>query len=826
MPPHQSYQQSKESSTKQPCKHCRNLYLPQGIKKHENSCLKEVFNRQEQDKHNRAYVQDVHQTKTAKEAATVMSLSLHPVAESLGSPLAAMPVLPRWPSVGPSQSIPGSPTHFTLDEDDILAGMMSPRGRDMQAWVPELVKEERKTSYVNFKCVIWHEAFLKLLEKVAELSKVGYLHECYDGVLHWLFLLILILSADYEELCVMTLIRGTKCKRPCLICLVPLEKLWDLLKTYETCTIKQHKEVLAAYDIKKSVGEKKLKSLGLCPIKNIFWLVEHSEPEQATSFEPLHYMHGGMGGKHMHEELKIIVGGLGHEFEMWLEEHYLKLDMLIGLDVHTEKTISMIEDELLVFRDELKVYQSYIRHLDDMDLKENWNFPKAHLWKHITHDIRSKGVVCNYSAWPNKKMHSPLKDAYQDHSNGRDVAGQILCVDHHQLAIKLIQACIDSENKHAGHISNNNDGDNEDDGGTFEGNTKLGAPQPPISLSDIEAIHRDDRAFEGFIRKLETFLNTCLPMYGYPLDEWIRLQGTHTVQEYQYLKVNSGSSNTSSDLDCSDSDGDISEPEELREWHRIMCEPAPDASAPQLCNALGIAQLAYSKLHNHKRAVENNPNTVLDNNIVIQAKKYCFFYHFWIPKDLFPLTTLPPGYDLDDPARWSMSESKLVGFKAELYLMLPNDLKVHATTYSNFGHVFSNAVGAKRPNILKPVKDNMQQLFAYLGLGNVDTRYTPLSPILFPKPDAPFKTQLLVNIIQVMVFGKSVLAGKQRGGPQGWGQKLGISGTSAGLIAIAVTFAWYLLLTDHELTAIGEESGFKYQDDFEYFIKLLSDLSK
>ncbi|KIK17106.1 hypothetical protein PISMIDRAFT_112092, partial [Pisolithus microcarpus 441] len=53
--------------------------------------------------------------------------------------------------------------------------------------VPELAKEERKTGYVNFKRVIWHEAFLKLLEKVAELSKVGYLHESYDGVLRWLF---------------------------------------------------------------------------------------------------------------------------------------------------------------------------------------------------------------------------------------------------------------------------------------------------------------------------------------------------------------------------------------------------------------------------------------------------------------------------------------------------------------------------------------------------------------------------------------------------------------------------------------------------------------
>ncbi|KAI6111295.1 hypothetical protein F5141DRAFT_1063606 [Pisolithus sp. B1] len=143
-----------------------------------------------------------------------------------------------------------------------------------------------------------------------------------------------------------------------------------------------------------------------------------------------------------------------------------------------------------------------------------------------------------------------------------------------------------------------------------------------------------------------------------------------------------------------------------------------------------------------------------------------------------------------------MPESKLSGLKAELYFMVPDDLRVHVTSYSNFSCVFSNAVRAERPNILKPIKDNAPKLFTYLGLntdlfvvkallkmhgGNAGTRYTPLSPLLFPKPDAPvaqdlFKTQLLVNlthpkyfskIIQVMVFGKGVLAGKQRGGPQG-----------------------------------------------------------
>ncbi|KAI6095810.1 hypothetical protein F5141DRAFT_1068060 [Pisolithus sp. B1] len=146
---------------------------------------------------------------------------------------------------------------------------------DIQA--PELAKEERKTGYANFKCVIWHKAFYKLLEKVAELSTVGYLHECYDNVLWWLFPVILILSADYEELA-------------------------------------QHKEALAIYEDKKSAGEKKLKSLGLHPVKRIWSL---NKPLASSHYTA--YM-GGMGGKHMHRELKIVVNELGHEFEMKLEE--------------------------------------------------------------------------------------------------------------------------------------------------------------------------------------------------------------------------------------------------------------------------------------------------------------------------------------------------------------------------------------------------------------------------------------------------------------------------------------------------------------------------
>ncbi|KIJ58047.1 hypothetical protein HYDPIDRAFT_103369, partial [Hydnomerulius pinastri MD-312] len=62
-----------------------------------------------------------------------------------------------------------------------------------------------------------------------------------------------------------------------------------------------------------------------------------------------------------------------------------------------------------------------------------WDFPKAH-WKHVVQDIWNKGAARNYSTCPNEKMHGPLKDAYRDHSNGKDVAVQ---VSNHFVLLKI-----------------------------------------------------------------------------------------------------------------------------------------------------------------------------------------------------------------------------------------------------------------------------------------------------------------------------------------------------------------------------------------------------
>ncbi|KIJ11284.1 hypothetical protein PAXINDRAFT_164124 [Paxillus involutus ATCC 200175] len=451
----------------------------------------------------------------------------------------------------------------------------------MSYLVPEDVAEEGKLGYTTLKRVVWHEAFVKLLEAVIQYSKSGYSHKCWDEITRWLFPLILILSADYEEQCMMSLIRGRNGKCPCTVCLVPLEELHDLAKTFPLRNSQQGEDALKTYRVKKSIGEELLKKLGLRPVDNIFWLIMYSDPHKALSFNCLHFLHLGIWGKHLYGELKIILGCLGRNAEATVEGYakdflhwrkfahfktilqvtysdgnkladlsiqlfystlnvltpaaspegylllelissYLQLDSLIGLDVHMESTLTNIEVELLIFNRRLKAYLDAAEKSAIPNLKVNWDFPKTHLWKH--------------------KMHSPLKEAYQDRSNGRDVAGQILQVDQHVLACKLLRSRIDLFDKWTqsrnGEDSDDSDSDQEPTLHQLSGHFRLGSPRKPETILELETNHSmKDRAFVGFRKKFTDFINEFLPSCGHELTRWLFILTHFKMCEYCYLKV-------------------------------------------------------------------------------------------------------------------------------------------------------------------------------------------------------------------------------------------------------------------------------------------------
>jgi hypothetical protein len=123
------------------------------------------------------------------------------------------------------------------------------------------------------------------------------------------------------------------------------------------------------------------------------------------------------------------------------------LNSLLGLDVHTERTITMIEDELLGFGATLKIncllllktyhWCSIFRTmLIILPIHPPWKASRktGTFQRHTfgnTHCGTSKWKVLhtttahNYSMHPNEKLHSPLKTTCLLRLNRKDVAVQV-----------------------------------------------------------------------------------------------------------------------------------------------------------------------------------------------------------------------------------------------------------------------------------------------------------------------------------------------------------------------------------------------------------------
>ncbi|KAG9310133.1 hypothetical protein JVU11DRAFT_9748 [Chiua virens] len=483
--------------------------------------------------------------------------------------------------------------------------------------VPEDANEEGKLGYTTLKRVVWHESFLKLLEEFIEFSKSGYLHVCHDGIERWLFPIILILSADYEEQCMMSLIRGRLGKCPCPVCLVPLEDLHDLSKSFAARSREQAEAALDVWMGDRQRGEEMLKKLGLRPISNVFWLIRFScDPYLAISFDILHALHLGLWGKHIFQEIKKILESQGRDAQATVEKYvanfpswrqlthfktiinitfndgnkihdlakvytyvtfdtqifysllhvfkrnkvpegyallrmlksYLELDGLLSLDVHTEHTLSMIEDELLKFNSVLEEYITLAGRSEIQGLKQDWDFPKAHLWKHAVRDIQHKGAARNYSTCPNESMHGALREAYHRRTNYRDVANQILCVDNHTLALKLIRQSIQSQD--AADTESSEDPESESITTSAVHHASQSKESELSNVIDNVPASNSDSAYQPFVlgslcqiilmQSLETDNPREGAFSGYKDVGYIKILPTFKITRYKYLKINYG----------------------------------------------------------------------------------------------------------------------------------------------------------------------------------------------------------------------------------------------------------------------------------------------
>ncbi|KAG1733838.1 hypothetical protein EDB19DRAFT_1896555 [Suillus lakei] len=469
-------------------------------------------------------------------------------------------------------------------------------------WLP-VVKEDKAhaglPAWANFKATVWHKSFERILSSLAAKSKTGQWLECLDIVQRWFFPLILILSSDFEEQSTMALTRGVRALWPCPVCLVPHDKLSDMLHCYPRRTSCDSEAILATARERETAEEREevLKDYGLRDVVNSFSTVSSTDVHRALSWDKLHFHSGGLWSDHLWVELQKYINSLGREkmsqvdksyqaFPHWRDQKhpnqvmnisftdnsthediskmivyathnilteadcplsylllrcvqlYLELNMYASLEVHTTETISSGRHTHLAFA---ALLWQYINKTVESD--KNWNFLKLHMGSHIFDDVEAKGATRNYNTKPNEKMHGSLKDSYLLRTNFRDVAEQILCINTWQVAADHIHHHLFKFNDHQCQL------DEEDFLATVverpvstsnSFHVKLGSKQPPLTFDAIQMAHQADQAFINFRVKLNDFLNVLLPSLSIPLPEGkhIHLRGTDKITEYRFIHIN------------------------------------------------------------------------------------------------------------------------------------------------------------------------------------------------------------------------------------------------------------------------------------------------
>ncbi|OSD02004.1 hypothetical protein PYCCODRAFT_1368332, partial [Trametes coccinea BRFM310] len=476
-------------------------------------------------------------------------------------------------------------------------------GGRVVGWLPildEKAGEKHKTGYVNLKRVVWHESFRKILGPILKYSHHGVWFHCGDGADRCLCPCIAILSSDYEEQCFMLLIRGGMGLFPCPICLVPKGQLCNHRVQFPLRLGEDAQEIL---DEAMSMSTQKqreavLQSWSLWPVQNTFLELGHSDPYKALSFDRLHAFHSGLFGHHLWVEFKKHVEGISNDAVKLIDNHfnafprwsglthfvevmglsftdggkyehisknilftshsvvtrtaspvgyqllrliraYVEMDTYAGLPLHTTWTIQDGKHSQAVFSARL---QEYIEYTADDPGAKNWDFPKAHTHQHLFEDIIAKGVTCNYNTKPNEKLHQLLKKAYRM-TNGRNVASQILTIDHNAYVAQYMQQQLerfDDCNKAQLALAEDCNVNNLPDEPIGGGHFSLGARQPVQGIASLLEAHSDDVAYQNFLQCLGSFLTREYKAHQIPLPNGRRVTLTDTSQisEYRLLRIN------------------------------------------------------------------------------------------------------------------------------------------------------------------------------------------------------------------------------------------------------------------------------------------------
>ncbi|KAJ6520588.1 hypothetical protein DFH09DRAFT_1193954 [Mycena vulgaris] len=474
-------------------------------------------------------------------------------------------------------------------------------GGQIVGWLPVVVEDEAeagKPGYVNFKNAVWHQSFYKLLESIVSVSKTGAWIRCGDGLQRCLYPMILILASDYEEACVMTLIRGLRSLYPCPICYVKQADQSDITQTPGLRTSQHSQKVVQqARKLNAEGRETLLKAHGLRDVDNVFWKVAYSDPHYASSFEHLHGYASGLWGKHLFEQIKkhveLLPGrvaaqidqqfkalprwrGLNHfasvmsttfndgskhedvskqillaSHNVFTDPHdlallkvirsYQELNAYVTLKLHTTETIAAGRAELENFGELMNLY---IDTCDEDD--KNWDFPKMHGHTHVFDDIERKGAARNFGTKIDEAMHGSARSAYLRQTNFKNVAPQILKSEHRRLVGKFIRDQLNDldqifrrECEGAGTEDAGAEDEDPDDLEAKLGNVAVGSVQKPTSFAALQQEMKHDPAFDRFRIKLSIFLTNFLQAYDHPLPggKAVKLLAQDTITPHRFLKI-------------------------------------------------------------------------------------------------------------------------------------------------------------------------------------------------------------------------------------------------------------------------------------------------
>ncbi|KAK0481054.1 hypothetical protein EDD18DRAFT_1113170 [Armillaria luteobubalina] len=358
-----------------------------------------------------------------------------------------------------------------------------------------IVKEEAqhtgKFYYTDFKRAVWHKAFEFILSPIKDKSKFSAWVQVARAAELYLFPTIMILSADYEEQCMMALTRGCNAYFPCNIWMVPFEKQYRANETYKLRTSADAQEI---YEEAKKIRGTTARNTGLFAdhlleeIKKRMIKLGSSYTQLADkllqafpSWKDLyHFKQGFMNvmftdGRKYEALSKLIF--IAHAI-------FTAANDPIGLTLHTSDTLrdgraripifaSVIEEYEKAAQNEYKAMRRTLTCTDTIPKEKKlkrWNFPKAHSHQHIFDEIKAKGIMLNYNTKPNESMHGSFKQSYQHRTNFKNVDEQILRVDDWYNTMTYIQQQVNHHDKIE------KEGDEDDKGETGDSNEDELAP--------------------------------------------------------------------------------------------------------------------------------------------------------------------------------------------------------------------------------------------------------------------------------------------------------------------------------------------------------------